>query len=216
MDKESTLVERLPLALLTFLQHHDDVREVTVPAGSQVCRAGDRCDSLVVVLQGCVKVYRPDASGHSLTLYNVRASESCILTASCILNDMPFPAYAKTTTEVLGLSVPPVLVKQWLSDEPLWQQYIFSMLSNRMADLIELVNALAFQGLDTRLSNWLKEQVSGLDTQIINTTHQRIADDLASSREVISRLLKEFESKGAVRLERGLVEVLDLDALTAC
>ncbi len=213
MNREQTLATQLPLALLAFLKHHKEVSEIRVPPDSQICQAGDRCDSLVIVLQGSVKVYRPDANGHSLTLYHVHQGESCILTASCILNEMPFPAYAKTTTEVLGLSVPPSMVTQWLNSEPLWQKYIFSMLSTRMADLIELVNALAFKGLDSRLVQWVREQVSRSGSFVINTTHQNIADDLASSREVISRLLKDFEMRGAIKLGRGTIEVLDQDAL---
>ena len=213
MYKEKTLATQLPLALLSFLKKHKAVKEVTVPAGSAICQAGDRCDSLVIVLQGSVKVFRPDATGRSLTLYHVYANESCILTASCIINEMPFPAYAETTTDVLGLVVPPALVRQWLKDEFLWQQYILSMLSNRMADLIELVNALAFHGLDTRLTTWLKEQLNSGNSTLIQTTHQRIADDLASSREVISRLLKDFEGRGLIRLGRGTIEVLDLGGL---
>lgn len=204
----------LPTSLLKFLENQDEVKTITVPAGITVCQSGEQCESLVIVLQGQLKVYRPAASGRSLTLYYVNENESCILTASCILNAMPFPAFAETVTEVQGLAIPPEKVKQWLQHEPIWQQYMFSLLSQRMASLIELVNALAFHGLDERLASWLSEQISHTDEQkvdpqkIIQTTHQHIAEELASSREVISRLLKEFEQEGWVKLGRGSIQVV--------
>lgn len=199
------------MALLDFLQKQQDVQKIRVPAGVSICQSGDQCESLVILLTGQVKVYRPAASGRSLTLYYVNENESCILTASCILNAMPFPAYAQTVTEVHGLSISPEKVKEWLKTEPLWQQYVFSLLSQRMAKLIGLVNALAFQRLDERLAHWILEQAPS-NGEII-TTHQFIAEELASSREVISRLLKEFEQDKFIKLGRGSITVLNRDAL---
>jgi len=204
----------MPAALLDFLQNQAEVSTIKVPAGVSVCQSGDHCESLVIVLQGQVKVFRPAASGRSITLYYVGSEESCILTASCILNDSPFPAFAETMTAVEALSVPPHKVKQWLLEEPLWQQYILGLLSQRMADLIELVNALAFQALDVRLADWLLVQSSlNPECSYLKTTHQLIAEELASSREVISRLLKEFETDGIIKLGRGTIAILDQKGL---
>ena len=200
---------KLSSGLLSFLEKQETVHKITVPAGVSVCQSGDVCESLVLVLSGQVKVFRPAESGRSLTLYYVNHHESCILTASCILNDTPFPAFAETMTEVTALSIPPSSVKQWLETEPLWRDYVLSLLSQRMGDLIELVNALAFQGLDVRLVDWLLQQ--NLERGEIKVTHQYIAEELASSREVISRLLKELEIQGKVALGRGTIKVLDRD-----
>jgi len=193
--------------LLHFLLQQKEVRKITVPAGVSVCQSGDVCESLVLILNGQVKVFRPAETGRSLTLYYVNEHESCILTASCILNNTPFPAFAETLTEVSALSIPQGKVKQWLATEPLWRDYIFSLLSQRMGDLIELVNALAFQGLDRRLANWLLQQSDV--SSLISITHQKLADELASSREVISRLLKDFEEQGAIKLGRGTITVVE-------
>jgi len=203
----STIKPILPASLLSFLQKQPNVQKIQVPAGVMICQSGDQCKSLVIILSGRVKVYRPAASGRSITLYYVSDNESCILTASCILNAMPFPAYAETMIDVVGLSIPPENVKAWLQTEPLWQQYIFSLLSKRMAGLIELVNALAFQGLDNRLAQWLLQQASV--TSEIKVTHQFIAEELASSREVISRLLKEFEQQNLIQLGRGSIRIIN-------
>jgi len=208
-------------ALLSFLQKQDAVREVAVPKGTMICQSGQECNSLVILLEGQVKVFRPAPNGHSITLYYVNESESCILTASCILNTMPFPAFAKSVTDVRGLAIPPEKVREWLSYEPLWQEYIFGLLAQRMASLIDLVNALAFQGLDERLASWILEQLppvsDGQDASnqqcIIHTTHQSIAEELASSREVISRRLKEFEQRGWIVLGRGYIQLMDRSSL---
>ena len=202
----------LPTSLLMFLQKQPNVQEIQVPAGVMICQSGDQCESLVIILTGRVKVYRPAASGRSITLYYVSDNESCILTTSCLLNAMPFPAYAETMTEVVGLSIPPENVKAWLQTEPLWQQYIFGLLSKRMAGLIELVNALAFQGLDNRLAEWLLKQASGASE--IKVTHQFIAEELGSSREVISRLLKEFEQQNLIQLGRGSIKIINESELS--
>ena len=193
--------------LLQFLQQQQGVRKITVPAGVSVCQSGDVCESLVLVLSGQVRVFRPAESGRRLTLYYVNNHESCILTAACILNETPFPAFAETVSEVSALSIPPARVKQWLATEPLWRDYIFSLLSQRMGDLIELVNALAFQGLDSRLAKWLLQQ--SINASTIPITHQTIAEELASTREVISRLLKDFEEQGAIILGRGSIKVIN-------
>ena len=202
----------LPTSLLMFLQKQPNVQEIQVPAGVTICQSGDQCESLVIILTGRVKVYRPATSGRSITLYYVSDNESCILTASCLLNAMPFPAYAETMTEVVGLSIPPENVKAWLQTEPLWQQYIFGLLSKRMAGLIELVNSLAFQSLDNRLAQWLLKQASGASE--IKVTHQFIAEELGSSREVISRLLKEFEQQNLIQLGRGSIKIINESELS--
>ena len=105
------------------------------------------------------------------------------------------------------MAIPPAQVKQWLETEPLWRDYVFLLLSQRMGDLIELVNALAFQGLDGRLAKWLLQQ--SVESSIIQVTHQNIAEELASSREVISRLLKDFEDQGGVVLGRGTIKIVN-------
>ena len=196
--------------LLSFLNKQTDVQKITVPEGVTVCQSGDVCESLVIVLEGQVKVFRPASSGRSLTLYYVNTNESCVLTASCILNQVPFPAFAVTTTEVKALSVPASKVMEWLEHEPMWQKYMFGLLSMRMNNLIELVDTIAFETLDVRLTNWLSSRA---DQGSIKVTHQQIAEDLASSREVISRLLKKLENDGLIELNRGVIKVVNRYAL---
>lgn len=196
--------------LLSFLTDQADVQEITVPEGVTVCQSGETCENLVIVLAGQVKVFRPAVNGRSLTLYYVNKQESCTLTASCILNGTTFPAFAVTTTDVRALSIPPDKVIKWLGQEPMWQKYIFSLLSQRMISLIELVDTIAFESLDIRLVNWL---LAHENNSPIQTTHQQIAEDLASSREVISRLLKKLERRGLISVGRATLLVNDNNRL---
>jgi len=140
-------------------------------------------------------------------LYHIGANESCILTASCIINHTAFPAIAETETDVTGYAIPAQKVQQWMQSEIQWQQYLFSLLSQRMASLINLVNSLAFKQLDKRLATWLLQQSKLENTLTLKTTHQFIAGELASSREVISRLLKDLEHQQIITLSRGYIQI---------
>ena len=198
---------------LDFLLAHSSVTEISAPAGTIICISGDICQQLIILQQGVVRVYHPAADGRSITLYHIGKNESCIVTASCIINGASFPAIAETETAVKGYAIPAEKVQEWMQTEPQWQHYLFGLLAQRMASLIELVDALAFKHLDNRLAEWLLRQSERHSRQHINTTHQFIAEDLASSREVISRLLKEFEREQLIKLGRGYIKILDLKQL---
>ncbi|MCK5831441.1 MAG: Crp/Fnr family transcriptional regulator [Methylococcales bacterium] len=200
-----------PQAPFDFLLNQPEVSQISAPTGTIISNTGDPCHDLIILQKGRVRVYRPAEDGRSITLYYVDQGESCILTASCILNTEFFPAIAEIEKDAKGIVVPATKVLEWLKLEPLWQQYIFSLLSHRMADLISLVDNLAFSNLNVRLAKWLLSQ--SINKQIIHTTHQIVADELASSREVISRLLKELERKGLIILKRGTIEIINRNNL---
>ena len=198
---------------LDFIVSQNSVTEIVAPAGTIICRSGDICQHLIILREGRVRVYHPATDGRSITLYHVGQDESCILTASCIINGAVFPAIAETETEAKGYAIPAAKVQEWMQSEPQWQQYLFGLLAERMASLIELVDALAFRRLDNRLAEWLLLQSELAQTLQIKTTHQLIADDLASSREVISRLLKEFEREQLILLGRGDIKIIEIEKL---
>ena len=198
---------------LDFIVNQNSVTEITAPAGTIICRSGDICQHLIILREGRVRVYHPATDGRSITLYHVGKDESCILTASCIINGAVFPAIAETETDAKGYAIPAAKVQEWMQSEPQWQQYLFGLLAERMASLIELVDALAFRRLDNRLAEWLLLQSELAQTLQIKTTHQLIADDLASSREVISRLLKEFEREQLILLGRGDIKIIEIKKL---
>lgn len=187
-------------------ERQDQTQEVTVPKGTTVCTLGETCEHLVIVESGNLRVYKPAENGRSVTLYHIGPGESCILTAGCILNSAPFPAMAETISDVRGIAVPAGLVKRWIHDSDQWRNYVFRLLAERLEKVVELVNAVAFQRLDQRIAAWLMQNTPE-DT--LETTHQAIANELGSTREAISRQLKEMEREGLVTLSRGRIRIGD-------
>ncbi|MCF6202394.1 MAG: Crp/Fnr family transcriptional regulator [Methylococcaceae bacterium] len=155
-------------APLDFLLSQPGVSRLTVPRGTIISNTGDSCYELIILQKGQVRVYRPAKDGRAITLYHVNQGESCILTASCILNTQSFPAIAEVEMNAEGLVIPAKKMLQWLKTEPLWQKYIFSLLSHRMSDLISLVDALAFSNLNVRLAKWLLDR-SNISQEIYTT-----------------------------------------------
>jgi len=188
-----------------FLINNDEVKNIKIPANTIICGLGDVCESLVILTKGKVKVFRIAKDGRNYTLYKIKPGEGCILTASCLLNDTTFPAIAITETPSEGYRIPKALLKKWLRTEIEWQAFIFNLLSLRMGGLIEKIDLLAFESLETRLKQWINERSQAPNIKI---THQQIADELASSREVVSRLLKKLEKDGMVKLQRGEIVLI--------
>lgn len=205
-----------------FLAHLSDgtreafetaARAIHLPAGAAICLEGDRCQALPLVLSGEARVYRTSPAGRALTLYRIEPGESCILTASCLLSDRPFPAFAETETEVEALLVPADLFVRSFAEAAPLREHVFGLLVRRLADVIELVDAVAFQRVDERLAGYLLDHST--EAGRVARTHEALAEALATSREVVSRTLKEFERDGLVTLARGVVTVLDAGGLRA-
>ena len=179
----------------------------TVPRGHMICLERNQCVHLPIVMTGMARVYKASDEGKELTLYRIESGESCILTASCIINQIVFPANAVAMSDIEAIVVSPADVKQWMRQYPDWRTYIFGLLSHRLASVIELVEEVAFQRMDARLNSYLHELSEA--APVIKKTHEAIATELGTSREVISRLLKELEHNETVALSRGQIKILD-------
>ena len=180
---------------------------LSLPAGHSICREGNSCTHLPLVLSGTARVYKLGESGRVITLYRIGPGESCILTASCILSGRHFPALAATETALEVLAVPAPLVLEWLASSADWRAYVFGLVAQRLAEVISVVEDVAFRRMDQRLADHLLFAADSGTT--LAATHQQIADDLGSSREVVSRVLKDFEQRGLVTLGRGQLQILD-------
>ena len=198
-------------ALRTALR--EQTQTVTLSPDEFICREGTMCSHLALVLDGRARVYKSGAEGRELTLYRVHSGESCILTTSCILSDRPFPAFAVTETTVEARLVPAMAVKQWMGRHAPWRTYVFDLLARRLDAVIASLEEVAFRRLDARLATALLEAHAAAETDTIRTTHEQLASDLGSAREVISRLLKHFEHDGVVDLARGAVTIRDREGL---
>ena len=183
----------------------------TLAPGQYVCHEGDSCGVLPLLLAGRARVHKVAESGRGITLYRIEAGDSCVLTASCIMSDIPFPALAITETEVEALLVPAAAVRAWMTESPTWRHYIFQLVAQRLADVIAVVEEVAFRRMDARVAALLLE--SGAADGAAHSTHQEIAVELGSSREVISRILRDLENEGMIRRNRGAIVLLDRDGL---
>lgn len=192
-------------SLAQFLQ---SVSVAKLEPGQHVCQQGDECSHLALVMSGTARIYKLGENGREITLYRIERGESCILTASCILSQIPFPAFAVCEEPIEAAVVPSGQVRKWLAESPIWRDYVFGLVAHRMVDIISLVEEVVFRRMDQRIADYLI-QSSAHNGQRIETTHQLMASDLGTSREVVSRILKDFEISGLIRVGRGSVEVLD-------
>jgi CRP/FNR family transcriptional regulator len=166
-----------------------------------------------LVLSGTVRVFKTGESGREITLYRLEAGEGCILTAACILNRLHFPAHAVTESSVNAFAIPADTFRDWVHHFDIWRDYVFQLLGRRLDTIIAVVEEVAFRRLDVRLVEYLTQAVARSGDKCIRKTHEALAAELGSSREVISRLLKDFERAGLVVLARGSVTINEVDGL---
>ncbi len=191
--------------ILDFLLSQTEAKTLSVPKKTTVAFEGVQCQSFNFLLSGKIKVFKISESGKLLTLYYIHKNEGCILTTASIVNKVPIPAMAETVTDCQVLSIPAGCVEKYFEESKVWRNFIFSLLAQKMVGLVNVVNDLAFHHLDERLYDWL---TNNNENQMVNSTHQEIAEQLASTREVISRSLKSIEKKGKIKLSRGKITLM--------
>ena len=178
------------------------------PAGTVMFDENQPCQGFPLLLSGTVRVIKASSNGRELQLYRVCPGESCILTSSCLLGHAMYHARGIVEQDVVLVALPPASFKALLSQSESFRDYVFGLFSERLTDLMQLVSAVAFQKLDQRLAALLYAKPSP-----IHATHQALADELGSVREIVSRLLKSFADQGWVKLGREQIEVIDATAL---
>ena len=179
--------------------------------GKDVFIEGDHCDAIALLISGVVRVYKIGETGREITLYRFGLGESCILTANAILSQQSFPAIATVEQDAEAVMIPAEKFREWVSRFEIWRKFVFDLLSQRLSSVMAIVDEVAFQRMDTRVASLLLTRSSVQNP--IRITHQEIAAELGSSREVISRLLEDFSERGFIRVRRGEVEILDPDGL---
>lgn len=183
----------------------ENAKAVEIPSGMELFFQGDSCKEILFLTEGSVRVYRLHESGQEITLYFLEAGEQCNVNLNAAFTDTPAVGTAISITPLKGYMIPAPLVKQLYTTEAAYQGYVFDLFALRLESMAGLVEDVRFKKLDHRLLEWLHEQNSNL----ITTTHEKVASHLGTSREVISRLLKEFEHNGILKLHRGKIEVLN-------
>lgn len=207
-----TILERLePEIAEEFIEHSMLMR---FASGRDIMDAGDRVDAIPLVISGSIRVYQIADSGREITLYRFGAGECCVLSADSILGDRLFPARAQVLEDAEVVMVPARLFNDWLARSPVWREFVFGAMSQRLVSLMHTLDDVAFARLDRRIAALLARRTER-GTSSLRITHQEIADELGSSREVVSRVLEDLQDQGVVRLSRGVIDILDRGRLTA-
>jgi len=182
-----------------------------IPAGRDVFLEGDPAEAIALLISGAVGVYKIGETGREITLYRFGLGESCILTANAILSSQSFPAIATVEREAEAVMIPADVFRDWVKRHDLWREFVFDLLSARLSTVMALVDQVAFQRMDRRIAALLLARARLQHP--LNITHQEIAAELGSSREVISRILESIAAQNAIKIGRGTVEVIDFATL---
>ena len=209
-DRFPALRELEPEAL-RLLQR--DARPVVLPPGAKAFQAGMPCGNYLMISSGRVRVQQVSESGREIVLYRIGDGETCVLTTACLLAHEDYAAEAVAETEVHALAVPRSCFDELVGRSPRFRDLVFRAYASRLTDLLLLVEEVAFGHVDSRLAERLLA-LQGPDAAL-SLTHQDLAAELGTAREVVSRQLKEFERRGLVRRERGRIDILDAEALKA-
>jgi CRP/FNR family transcriptional regulator len=182
-----------------------------IPANRDIFAEGDQAHAIALLLSGRVRVYKIGETGREITLYRFGSGESCVLTANAILSHQTFPALATVESDVEAIMIPADIFRDWIDRFEPWRNFVFDLLAQRLANMLVVVDEVTFRRMDARLATLLlrRSQIQNP----ITATHQELASELGSSREVISRLLADFADEDLIKMMRGRIEIIDRQAL---
>lgn len=181
---------------------------VAVNAGHIILNYGEIVRTIPFLLSGSIKVSRLDEEGNEILLYYVYPGESCAITFTCCMQQYPSEIKAVAEEDVQLLAIPISVMDEWLVKYPTWKSYVMKTIHYRFQELLKTIDQIAFQNLDARLIKYLKEKSKIAGSSNINVSHEQIAGELATSRVVISRLLKKLENEKKILLYRNQIKLL--------
>jgi CRP/FNR family transcriptional regulator len=184
---------------------------IAAPAGAVMFQPGAECGIFLFLLSGTVRVQVVAENGREIVLYRVTGGETCVMTTACLMAHKGYGAEGVAEADIEAVAIPEAAFRELLATSAAFRDFVFTAFGTRLADLMVLIEEVAFRRLDLRLADLLLKR-SG-DGGAMETTHQELAVELGSVREVVSRVLKEFERKGWIALARGRVNVEDGAAL---
>lgn len=185
-------------------------KKIEVPAGTYAFHKGDHCKNFILVLEGRARVQLSSEGGREVVLYRVQPGGTCALTTSCLIGEEAYPAEAFVEEDITAMMIPDREFRQALLDSESFRRFVFQGFSGRLCDIVTRMEALALKTIDERLAGQL---LKGDDNSLSNITHQVLAAEIGTAREVVSRKLKRFEADGLIRSARGQVEILDREKL---
>lgn len=183
-------------------------KEVFVKAGTVILDVGQTIRTMPIILSGSVKVSRTDEEGRELLLYYVNPNESCVMTFTCCMQQQASEIRAVAEEDVALLAIPVNMMDEWMTKYPSWKSFVMRAVQSRFRELLKTIDQIAFQKLDERLVTYLKEKSKTTGSTLINLSHEQIANELATSRVVVSRLLKKLETDKKLLLYRNQIKLL--------
>lgn len=196
-------LKRLPSDLRAVLVAGGKI--VTVPAGTPVFAPGQSADNLLLLLEGSVRVQQRSDTGREVFLYRVHAGESCVLTTACMLAFEDYAADGVAETDVRAVAIPRNTFDELAARSSVFREFVFTAYSRRITDLFTLIDDIVFQRMDVRLAARLLELAEG---DIVRATHQVLGAELGTAREVVSRLLSEFQRRDWIEQRRGEIRLI--------
>ena len=201
----------------TFLDFSEELlKDIAVHAtkhefseGDILMRTGQNIKSTVLVLNGKIKVYRECEDGGEFLMYYLQPGQACAISMICAIRSESSQIMAKVDEDAELLMIPLKLMDKWMLQHRSWYEFVLGTYRSRFDDILEVVDSIAFRGMDERLEFYLKRNLNATGSKMINISHQEIANELNTSREVISRLLKKMEQLGKVKLNRNQIEYIN-------
>ena len=182
---------------------------VYIKSGETILDIGQPVRTMPLILKGSVKVSRENEEGQELLLYYVNPNETCAMTFTCCMMQHTSEVRAVAEDDVEMLTIPIKYMDEWMIKYPSWKSFVMRTIRIRFNELLKTIDSIAFKKLDTRLVDYLKEKSKTTGSSLVNLTHQQIADELGTSRVVISRLLKQLENHKKILLYRHQIKLLN-------
>lgn len=183
------------------------IPEIEIPKGTIILKEDAYIKEIPLVIEGDIKVRKTDENGKEIVLYHINPAESCILSITACINDKQSNAEAITEEPTKIIVIPASKVKEWMDKYRSWRKFVMNLYYNRLDKLLKLVDSISFKQTDNRLYEKLKE-LNNEQGKLIKITHQQLANEVGTAREVVSRLLKKLESDGYIVLERGIIKII--------
>jgi len=208
-------IDRFPgLSSLSAPEQHllvENSAQVSVPAGTTIFGAGKRPDQLFLLLNGTVRVQQLSENGREIVLYRVQGGESCVMTTACLLAFEKYSAEGIAETDVLAVAIPFKTFDDLMSRSASFRRFVFTAFSRRITELFHVIDDVAFQRVDVRLAEKLLALAD--DSDAVHMTHQQLAAELGTAREVVSRQLSEFQRRRWVESSRGVIRLIDRNSM---
>jgi len=188
-----------------LLDRIEESKVLEIEPGTVILKEREFIKVIPLVLEGSIKLRKQDPTGREIIFYHIEPGESCILSITSCLNEKESKAEAiiEKTTRLIAISAREV--REWMDTYPSWRKFVVKLYYDRMTEVMTLLDMVIFKSVDTRLVQYLNEKAVNQELKI---THQQLAGELGTAREVISRLLKQMEREGIISLDRGMIRII--------